>query len=283
MTDRLPETASRIGTSRQIIVSGATGFIGRHVVPLLLEKGYQVVALGRDSDKARNFARHANLHFHRIDLSCLVLDIQPEPGAGLIHLAWGGLPDYQSLEHIEHNLPASSRFIKHLVAAGVRNVLVTGTCQEYGMQEGPLSADTPPQPQTPYAIAKNTLRQYLTCLQRQSRFSLQWTRLFYMYGPGQNPRSILAQLDHAIAAGTNTFRMSGGEQLRDYLPVEEVARRIVASFERGGNEPENICSGTPISIRRLVEERIKQRGSDIEIELGYYSYPDYEPMAFWGQ
>lgn len=105
----------------------------------------------------------------------------------------------------------------------------------------------------------------------------------FVYSPGQNPKSLLSQLDAAIDRGDPVFRMSGGEQLRDYLTVEEVARRIVLV----SGHPEcqgiiNCCSGRPVSVRRLVEEHISRKGADIELELGYYPYPEYEPMAFWG-
>jgi dTDP-6-deoxy-L-talose 4-dehydrogenase (NAD+) len=104
-----------------------------------------------------------------------------------------------------------------------------------------------------------------------------------MYGEGQNPGSLLAQLDRAIEAGDPVFNMSGGEQLRDYLPVQQVAAYLVTIAESpnfGGIV--NVCSGVPISVRRLVEQRIADRKSMIRLNLGYYPYPDYEPMAFWG-
>lgn len=270
------------GDQRQVIVSGATGFIGRHLVPLLLEQGYRVVALGRNYPQAGSLDWYPHVEFHAIDLTKQDFNFQPEKGSSLVHLAWAGLPDYRMLSHVEENLPASCRFIKRLVNAGVGNVLVAGTCLEYGLQEGALSPRTVPNPITPYAIAKNTLRQYLECLQTTQKFSLKWARLFYMHGPGQNPRSILAQLDSAMANGDQIFRMSGGEQLRDYLPVQQVAQQLLANLSAGGDQLTNICSGKPTSIRRLVEERIRERGSDIQIKLGHYPYPDYEPMAFWG-
>jgi dTDP-6-deoxy-L-talose 4-dehydrogenase (NAD+) len=77
--------------------------------------------------------------------------------------------------------------------------------------------------------------------------------------------------------------MSGGEQLRDYLPVEEVAKRIV-NLSIGGDSQGvvNICSGKPISVRNLVEQWLAEQHWKIELNFGYYPYPDYEPMAFWG-
>lgn len=274
--------APTLAGSGSVIVSGATGFIGRHLVPLLHDRGYRVVALGRDARRAAALRWPSDIEFHEIDLVTQKCSYQPEAGANLIHLAWQGLPDYRSLDHLELNFPASCRFIRAMVERGVVNVLVAGTCLEYGMQDGELGPQTPPRPSNPYAIAKNTLRQYLECAQRTLPFSLKWARLFYMYGAGQNPRSVLSQLDAAIANGDEVFRMSGGEQLRDYLPVEAVASGLLDLLQAGGDRLANICSGTPISIRRLVEQAIQARGSRIDIELGHYPYPDYEPMAFWG-
>jgi dTDP-6-deoxy-L-talose 4-dehydrogenase (NAD+) len=160
--------------------------------------------------------------------------------------------------------------------------LVTGTCLEYGPNSGPIASAAHPSPKTPYAAAKDSLRQQLEFLSRDHPFCLQWARLFYMYGKGQNPKSILAQLDNAINNKDAVFNMSGGEQLRDYLPVEAVVEQLFCLFESNKSGVHNVCSGTPISIRRLVEERIKECGSAITINLGHYPYPEYEPLAFWG-
>ena len=103
-----------------------------------------------------------------------------------------------------------------------------------------------------------------------------------MYGQGQNSKSILSLLDAAIDNGDTVFNMSGGEQLRDYLPIEAVAQQLSDLYDVKAEGTFNICSGQPISIRRLVEERVQKRGCDIKLNLGYYPYPDYEPMAFWG-
>ena len=79
------------------------------------------------------------------------------------------------------------------------------------------------------------------------------------------------------------FNMSGGEQLRDYLPVAEVARLLVSLALKGeDNGLVKICSGKPISVRSFVEGLIEETGWSIRPNLGYYPYPDYEPMAFWG-
>jgi len=104
-----------------------------------------------------------------------------------------------------------------------------------------------------------------------------------MYGEGQPKDSLYSQLKDAVLRGERVFNMSGGEQLRDYLPVDEVARLIsILARRRCDTGCINVCAGKPISVRNLVERWLAENGWDISLNLGYYPYPDYEPMAFWG-
>lgn len=201
----------------------------------------------------------------------------------VIHLAWEGLSNYGTLSHFEKHLFADYRFLKQMVEAGLRDLTVVGTCFEYGCREGRLTEETPQCPCTPYGIAKHASHLFLEELRKTIPFDLKWIRLFYLYGDGQRAQSVLGQLDAALARGERVFNMSGGEQLRDYLPVEEVARRIVdIAMQKRVQGAINLCSGKPLSVRRLVEEHLRRRGKSMELNLGYYPYTDYEPHAFWG-
>jgi dTDP-6-deoxy-L-talose 4-dehydrogenase (NAD+) len=201
----------------------------------------------------------------------------------LIHLAWGGLPNFQSLHHFEEESPFHYRFLRGLVASGLKNLVVTGTCHEYGMQSGPLSESIEAQPTNPYGFAKDMLRRQLGYLRASWPFALTWARLFYLYGEGQPEDSLLPQLRRAVARGDNVFNMSGGEQLRDYLSVGEVALNIVSLALQGSDHGiVNVCSGRPVSVRRLVERWIEENSWPIKLNLGHHPYPDYEPLAFWG-
>ena len=201
----------------------------------------------------------------------------------LIHLAWDGLPNYKSLHHFETELPRQYQFLKTMIEAGLPSLLVTGTCFEYGMQSGPLSESMPTRPDNPYGFAKDALRRQLEFLKSVKPFSLAWARLFYMYGEGQPSTSLYPKLKEAVLRGDKVFNMSGGEQLRDYLSAGDVARRIVrcALLHRDIGAV-NICSGKPVSVRWLVEQWLRENNWEIALNLGYYPYPDYEPMAFWG-
>ncbi|MEQ9359161.1 NAD-dependent epimerase/dehydratase family protein [Coleofasciculus chthonoplastes] len=267
----------------KVAVTGATGFIGRHVLAQLYRYPVDVVALVRDSNS--NIIKDFAGKVVTVDLCEPPTDLFNLLGSPdiLIHLAWGGLPNYQSLHHFEQELPCQYQFLKELIQSGLSNLIVAGTCFEYGMQSGALEETLVTCPCTPYGYAKNALRCQLEYLQSQQPFKLAWARLFYMYGDGQPQTTLFSQLKSAIENRHDVFNMSGGEQLRDYLPVSEIAKILVKLALKSRNIGiVNICSGNPISIRRLVEYWIETHGWEIQLNLGYYPYPEHEPMAFWG-
>lgn len=266
----------------KIAVTGATGFVGRYVLAELAKHKVEVIAVTRKGNKLQT---SANTHWIHLDIAkppANAFEILGKPDV-LVHLAWDGLPNYKSLHHFEDELPKQYFFLKEMVEAGLPALLVTGTCFEYGMQTGPLHANISTDPVTSYGLAKDTLRKQIELLQREYSLNFIWARLFYLYGKNQNPSSLFPQLIKAIQQGDKQFNMSGGEQLRDYLPVELVAHQITALALKNNNYgPVNICSGKPQSVRSLVENWINDNNWEIKLNLGYYPYPDYEPMAFWG-
>ncbi len=266
----------------RVAVTGASGFIGRYVLRELLDRGLTITATTRDRAHLADFANR--LEVVELDLahhSDVTLDRFGNPDV-LLHLAWNGLPNYRSLHHYETELPRQYAFLKQLIVDGLNSLVITGTCFEYGLQSGPLAQTAPIQPETPYGFAKAALHQELRFLQEEIDFSLIWARLFYIYGDGQHSHSLFSQLKSAVERGDLVFSMSGGEQLRDYLPVEEVARQLVGLAMTRSNQTVNICSGSPTSVRTLVERWLRENKWEITLNLGDYPYADYESMAFWG-
>ena len=268
----------------RVAVTGASGFIGQHVLAELQRHKIEIVALTRDA--ARLHKSNESVQIVEMDIARPAPDCFEQMGCPdvLIHLAWDGLPNYKSLHHFETELPKQYHFLKAMVEAGLPSLLVTGTCFEYGMQSGALSAEMPTKPTNPYGYAKDALRKQLEFLRSIKPFYLTWGRLFYMYGEGQPSTSLYPKLREAVLRGDKIFNMSGGEQLRDYLPVEEIARQIVQlALTQRNIGAVNICSGKPNSVRKLAEQWLLENNWEIELNLGFYPYPDYEPMAFWGE
>ena len=270
----------------KILVTGATGFIGNHIIEQLLELNeHEIIASALERENNKNFPCYKNVTF----IPCYLYEKKENfftffqnPDL-LIHLAWEGLPNFKELYHFERNLFNDYHFLKNIISNGLQRLSVTGTCFEYGNQSGRLSEDMETNPIIAYALAKDTLRKFIQELTKIYDFKFHWIRLFFMYGKGQSPTSIISQLDKALDNNEESFNMSGGEQVRDYLPVEKIAEYIIKiSLQDKITGLINCCSGKPITIKKLVEEHVKKRNKIIKLNLGYYPYPDYVPMQFWG-
>jgi dTDP-6-deoxy-L-talose 4-dehydrogenase (NAD+) len=215
----------------KILVTGATGFLGRHVVKTLLLCGHTVIATASRNreNTGELFPQSKNLKYIQKDLNDKEENYYAffENPERVIHLSWQGLPHYNELFHIEQNLPANYYFIKNMVSHGLTNITITGTCFEYGLLEGCLAEDRDTRPATNYGLAKDTLRKFVETLQKKYGFSLKWLRLFYPFGEGQGVKSLYSQMRDAVSANYKEFNMSAGEQIRDYLPAEKTAEYIV--------------------------------------------------------
>ncbi|MDE1191949.1 MAG: NAD(P)-dependent oxidoreductase [Arachidicoccus sp.] len=271
----------------KVLVTGATGFIGNRLIQFLLKENFPIIATSSDAAKAETFDWFNQVTYIPFDLKETSNDINlyeyfNRPDI-VFHLAWQGLPNYKNDFHIKQNLPLHYSFLENLIHNGLKDVTITGTCFEYGMQEGSLTETMDANPANAYAIAKNELRKKLVLLQDKIPFSLKWLRLFYMYGDGKNSNSLIAQLNAAIERGDQNFNMSGGEQLRDFLPVEKVVEYIAKSgLQKHVEGIINISSNKPVTVKQFVLDYLASKHQSISLHLGYYPYSDIEPMNFWG-
>lgn len=268
-------------SKKNIIVTGATGFIGRHLVNALLKENYNVIVLVRDLKKLNKIKNLNNIKIIEYDIDNPHQKINLPPQSTLIHCAWGNVRNINDMVHIEKHFINNFLFLKNIINLGVKNIIVTGTCFEYGLQYGGVSAMDITKPNTPYAIAKDFLHKSLRVLQDEFKFNLIWARIFYTYGDGQDKNSVISLFDSALKEGDLKFNMSFGEQLFDYLPIEKIANYLVALIKHQ-NGVINICSGEPISLRRLLEKRMKEKGKNIELNLGVYDYRKNDALAIWG-
>ena len=269
--------------TRKIIVTGATGFIGKNIVPALSKLGFQLCLISRNKKNCEKLFSRLPVEIVEWDINHGTPKIPMDNPDTLLHLAWQGLPNYESNHHIEDNFIKNYFFIKGCITKlGVNSVVSSGTCFEYGMKSGCLRIDDECNPITSYGLAKHFLHKSLLLLKKNVSFNLAWARLFYISEKEHSPNSIISQLDHAIEQNDRYFNMSGGEQLRDYLKINQVVDDLSNLVVKKSDGTFNICSGKPITVRKLVENRIEKRQSSILLNLGFYPYLKYEPFAFWG-
>jgi nucleoside-diphosphate-sugar epimerase len=241
---------------KRVLVTGATGFIGRHALPLLLERGYEVHAVAHRAPPASE-----RVNWHSADL--LIPDLIPPlieavKPTHLLHLAWYAEHGkfWTSLKNVDWYF-ASVELFRSFVQQGGRRALVSGSCAEYDWSSEELSEDeTPTRPATVYGRCKNLLRLMLELESRSSPFSFAWGRVFFLYGAGEQPGRFVASIVSSLRANQPTIVKSGSHR-RDFLHVEDVAAALVHVLDSPFEGPLNIAFGEPVTlgdVARLAAE-----------------------------
>ena len=260
-----------------IHVLGATGFIGKEIFNLFNSRS-DVCFYSSKID----VSRQGKFKYFSLDDEEHWEDLNLTSGDKIVFLCWKNLPNYQKDFHMTENLPKSLRFFAFVKEKKCKKIVIAGTCYEYGIQNGELSEDIPTKPINSYSVAKDSLRKLSEELFKSSSTEYAWLRIFYPYGSGQNPNSLIPSLDRAIRNGEEYFGTSPGDQIRDFIHVSCVAKAFLKIVDADdANGIFNVGSGTPISIRDFLEKYIRNAGSSIKLRLGAYPRRSDEPLAFW--
>ncbi|WEX85971.1 NAD(P)-dependent oxidoreductase [Sinorhizobium garamanticum] len=250
--------------TKQVLLTGATGFVGRHVLRELTERGIVACPVVRPASEDR-FVGMAGIG--RILATDALFSESAEwwtqALAGIdtvIHLAWYAEPGKYLASPLNLDcLTGTLAIAKGAAAAGVRRFVGIGTCFEYELTDRPLTIDTPLKPLTPYAGAKAAAFMALSQWLPQAGVEFAWCRLFYLYGEGEDERRFVPYLRKCLAAGQRAD-LTQGLQVRDFLEVSEAARMIVDTSVSTAQGAVNICSGIPVTIREFAERIADEHG-----------------------
>jgi nucleoside-diphosphate-sugar epimerase len=263
----------------RILLTGANGFIGRHVVKELTRFGIDVITVGSGLHAASS--GHLTLDLlAKPDLGPILCSLKP---THLIHLAW--YTEHGKYWDSEVNLGwmvGTYHLLESFFKSGGEHAFLAGTCAEYDWRYGYCDEElTPCNPSTLYGIAKDTTRRMCQMLRKTYGTQMAWGRVFFPYGPGEGERRLIPSLFRAFRKEIPPFGVNGNF-IRDFIHVSDLAKAICQISMQRIDGVVNLCSGTPVSLNEIVEIVADLCNSDCRLILDLKSPKRDEPDVLIG-
>ena len=264
----------------KVLLTGATGFIGSHVLKQLEDAEIDFIVAGRTRPAAYT-GDFIETDLLQVGISKDV--IQLARVSHLIHLAW----------YTEHGAywksPLNLRWVDATVQlteafclAGGKQMVLAGTCAEYDWSYGYCNeANTPLNPASLYGKAKDVTRRLVTAICAEHQVTCSWGRVFLPYGPGEDSRRLIPALMNVFDGKRDPFGVNASP-FRDFLHVEDVAAGFLTLLQKGSAGDFNICSGQPVQITEVVKLLARSRNVDPKLVLGLTANRPGEPALLIG-
>ena len=264
----------------KVLVTGANGYIGRHVVKALLDKNVKVIACDIECSEVDERAEQKVLNLFELPEG----NVWEQLGSPdvCLHMAWRNGFVHNAPTQIG-DLSAHYRFLVAMIDGGLKQLAVMGSMHEVGYWEGAIDENTPCNPISMYGIAKDALRRSMIQYTKQKGCILQWLRAYYILGDDKKNNSIFSKLLNAAEEGKKNFPFTSGRNKYDFINVDELADFIssaVMQSEIIGII--NVCKGQPVSLAERVEQFIAEHNLGIKLEYGAFPDRPYDSPCVYG-
>ena len=254
----------------KVLVTGANGYIGRHVVKALLDRGASVVACDIHTNDVDERAERKELNLFELPAGNIFQQLgSPDV---CLHMAWRNGFVHNADTQIG-DLSAHYKFLTRLINDGLQQLAVMGTMHEIGYWEGAIDETTPCNPLSMYGIAKDALRRSMMLYCKNNNCILQWLRCYYILGDDKKNNSIFCKLLKADEEGKKTFPFTSGKNQYDFIEVDELAKMLSSAvLQKEVTGIINCCTGKPMSLGNRVEQF--RNDNNLDITLDYGAFPD---------
>jgi nucleoside-diphosphate-sugar epimerase len=257
-----------VSERERVLVTGANGFLGRHVLESLGD--LEVHAVSRATRPAEGGGSPGHVTWHRADLlvpgepARLVQRVKP---ARLLHLAWCTRPGgyWTSLENLAW-VRSSLELFEAFARSGGKRALVAGTCAEYAWGEERLGPATPLEPASLYGRSKHGLHLILEGLAEETGISLAWARIFFVFGPGEPPQKLVSDTIAKLRRG-EVATCRNGALRRDFVYVKDAARAFQSLLASDASGCWNVASGRGTAVKDVALEVARQLGRESLLEI----------------
>ena len=265
---------------KRVLVTGATGFIGRHSLSRLRQLGYDVHAVsGRRSphEHGKGVTWHCANLLESDEVSSLVEKVRP---THLLHFAWYAVPGkYWTAPENLAWVKATAGLMQAFSDRGGQRAVMAGSCAEYDWKFDYCSEEfTPCRPATLYGACKHGTQLLLDAWSRQTGLSSAWGRIFFLYGPGEYPSRLIPSVINSLLHG-EPARCTHGNQVRDFLHVEDAAAAFAALLDSDVKGAVNIASGIPVPLKDVIHAVADYLNQRSLVQLDAIPAPSGEPDA----
>lgn len=265
----------------RVLLTGASGFLGRSVVELLSRHGIDTVLTGRRQPHGVLASNSLQVDLlGSVDFDELV---RSSGATHLLHLAWYAEHGKYWTSPLNFRwVDATVRLTESFCLAGGQKVVLAGTCAEYDWSYGYCSeANTPLNPATLYGTAKDVTRRLVTAVCAEHQVPCAWGRIFLPYGPGEDSRRLIPALTDVFDGKRAPFGVNA-TAFRDFLHVEDVAAGFLTLLQSEAAGTFNICSGRPIQIAEVVRMLAQSRNADPQLVLALSTERPGDPTLLVG-